>query len=323
VTAAAARLAAGQNGMRPVDPRRDLAGLADVIESAFADNLDPSGRRMASEMRRFGRMGWFGWLVGRVFLPPAAFPYGYVWLEQGRIVGNASLMPVQGASDRWVLANVAVDPAHRRRGIGRALVGACIDLARRREVRQIVLQVKSDNAAAHRLYEAYALVDRGTRVTWRLEGAAHWPAETNSAARPRRPAEWQAHWELARRLAPLGVVWPHPLRSSQFRAASWMSTDAWAHYVWPNTGAIQAVLSGRTDSMDGGQWFLLSELPARGLAEIPLLERALRGQRSGAVTVESEAGVGDEAFRSLGFHEVHRLTWMSLTLSGTESWGST
>ena len=82
MTAAAARLAGGRSGMRPVDARRDLAGLADVIDAAFADHLDSAGRQMTSDMRRYGRLGWFGWLAGRFFLPPAAFPYGYVWLDK-------------------------------------------------------------------------------------------------------------------------------------------------------------------------------------------------------------------------------------------------
>jgi ribosomal protein S18 acetylase RimI-like enzyme len=302
-----------------VDPRRDLVGLADVIETAFADSLDPAGRRMANEMRRYGRMGWFGWLMGRLLLPPAAFPYGYVWIEQDRIVGNASLMPVQAAPERWVLANVAVDPRFRRRGIGRALVGECLELARRRGVREVVLQVNADNGEARRLYEAYGLADRGTHVTWRLEGPAHWPAEeASSVARPRRPAEWQAHWELARRLAPLGMVWPHPLRPAQLRPSSWISSDAWAHWVWPSAGPIQAALSVRTDSVDGIQGYLLCDPRVQGSAEQPLLDLALRGRRDGTVVVESESGAGDEAFRLLGFRVVHRLTWMSLTLSGTE-----
>src|SRR5512134_3714944 len=110
-TATAAPRALPGDGMRLVDPRRDLSGLADVIESAFADSLDLAGRRMADEMRRYGRLGWLGWLLGRFLLPPAAYPKGYVWIEDGHLVGNASLMPVQGAADRWVLANVAVYPA--------------------------------------------------------------------------------------------------------------------------------------------------------------------------------------------------------------------
>lgn len=304
-------------GMRAVDPRRDLSGLADVIEIAFAGSLDPSGRRMAEEMRRYGRLGWFGWLIGHFLLPPAAYPRGYVWIEHGRLVGNASLMPVQGAVERWVLANVAVVPEFRRRGIARALIGNCLDLARSERAREVVLQVNADNASARDLYRQFGFVERGTRVTWRLSGRIEWPATALSpAARPRRREEWQAHWDLARRLAPVGLVWPHPLRRSQLQPAARLGMDGWSHWVWPSTGLLQAAISGRGGGSGGLPWVLLCEPQARGVAEIPLLERALRTERGAAeVLVESEAGQSDESFRRLGFSQVHRLTWMTVDLA--------
>jgi ribosomal protein S18 acetylase RimI-like enzyme len=317
VTAAAA-VRASRTGLRPVDPRRDLSQLADVIEIAFADSLDPAGRRMAAEMRRYGRLGWLGWLVGHLFLPPAAYPHGYVWVNDGRVVANASLMPVQGAPERWVLANVAVDPKFRRRGIARSLVGACLDMARRRGVREVVLQVKSDNTGARRLYESFGFAARATRVTWRgaRPGAS---TEIRGAvmARQRRPDEWQAHYDLARRLAPMGLVWPHPLRPGLFRPASWPGAEAWAHWVWPNEGPPRAALSTRMDAFGESQFYMLCEPSARGSAEQPLLERALAGYRRGGMTaVECDEGDSDDVLRRMGFREEHRLTWMTSGSSG-------
>jgi ribosomal protein S18 acetylase RimI-like enzyme len=302
--------------MRPVEPRRDLAGLADVIEIAFADGLDATGRRMTAEMRRYARLGWLGWLLGHFLLPPAAYPQGYVWIEQGRVVGNASLMPVQGTPGRWVLANVAVRPEYRRRGIARALIGGCLDLARREHVGEVLLQVKAGNIGARELYQGFGFVDHGTRVTWRLPESVRWPEVGDSpSARPRRADEWQAHWSLAQRLAPIGMVWPHPLRAASFRPASWAAAEPWAHWVWPNDGPPQAALSGRIDAIGSSQYFLLCDPAARGTAEVPLLAQALRGHRRAAGTVESAAGDGEAALGRLGFREDHRLTWMTITLT--------
>ncbi|HLE23995.1 MAG TPA: GNAT family N-acetyltransferase [Anaerolineales bacterium] len=322
MTAAAATGRVPRSGMRPVDPRRDLAGLADVIEIAFADSLDPAGRRMADEMRRYGRWGWLGWLVGHLFLPPAAYPQGYVWIDQGQVVGNASLMPVQGTLGRWVMANVAVRPEFRRRGIARSLVGACLDLARRERVGEVLLQVKTGNLAARELYRRFGFIDYGTRITWRLPGPVRWPEGGGSpSARLRRPNEWQAHFALAQRLAPIGLVWPHPLRASSFRSGSWAAAEPWAHWVWPSDGPVQAALSGRIDSTGSSQLFLLCDPSIRGTAEVPLLELALRGHHHAAVVVETEAGAGDEALLRLGFREDHRLLWMriGLTPAGREA----
>jgi len=308
--------------MRPVDPRRELAGLADVIEIAFADSLDPSGRRMANEMRRYGRLGWLGWVVGHLMLPPAAYPQGYVWIEEGRLVGNASLTPVQGTPGRWVLANVAVHPQFRRQGIARALVGGCLDLARRKQVPEVVLQVEAGNLGARDLYQSFGFTDQDTRVTWRLSGPPSWAeAGASSSARPRRPEEWQTHVEWAQRLAPVGLVWPHPLRPALLRPSSWVAAEHWAHWVWPMKGPFQAALSARMDSIGGIQMFLLCDGEARGQAEISLVELALRGRPpGGAVVLESQAGEADEPLRHLGFREEHRLTWMTIGLGATGGW---
>jgi ribosomal protein S18 acetylase RimI-like enzyme len=310
--------------MRPVDPKRDMAGLADVIEAAFADSLDAPGRRMVNEMRRYGRLGWLGWLAGHLILPPAAYPEGFVWVDGRRIVGNASLMAVQGAPTRWVLANVAVLPDFRRRGIARALVQSCIELAQRRRLKEIVLQVKDTNAAASDLYRRLGFGDVGTRVAWRLSLGA-WRGATGGQdpARKRQPEEWQAHYELARRLAPAGVVWPHPLRPSFFRPPAWPSSDVWSHWVWPAHGTLQAALSARSNPFDAHQLFLMCLPDARGRAETPLLEAALAGgPRGGWIVLEADADDSSEALRRFGFREEQHLTWMRMTLAPRQPGGT-
>lgn len=52
------------------------------------------------------------------------------------------------------ITNVAVHPEWRRRGIGRALLGAILDDARRRLLTVALLEVRPTNAGARQLYEA-------------------------------------------------------------------------------------------------------------------------------------------------------------------------
>jgi len=120
------------SGLRKVNSRRDMAQVADLIELVFRGDLDPFGLRMVREMRAMGRAGYLGWALNRLLLPPAARPQGFVWEADGRVVGNASLLAVNGFPERWVLANVAVGPGYRRRGIGRQMVEAAIELAMER-----------------------------------------------------------------------------------------------------------------------------------------------------------------------------------------------
>lgn len=59
-------------------------------------------------------------------------------------------------TDEIHLLNVAVDPAHRRRGIGRALVLDVIAYARAHGAAKVLLEVRASNAAAIALYEGLA-----------------------------------------------------------------------------------------------------------------------------------------------------------------------
>jgi [ribosomal protein S18]-alanine N-acetyltransferase len=61
------------------------------------------------------------------------------------------LAPAGGDGD---IQTLAVDPAARRRGLGRTLVTALIDEARRRGAREVFLEVRADNPGARALYDS-------------------------------------------------------------------------------------------------------------------------------------------------------------------------
>lgn len=56
--------------------------------------------------------------------------------------------------DEATLFNIAVDPAHQRRGLGRELLEAVIDAVEKRGVATLWLEVRASNAAAIALYES-------------------------------------------------------------------------------------------------------------------------------------------------------------------------
>ena len=58
---------------------------------------------------------------------------------------------------------LAVDAAHHRRGVGRALLAGTTDEARRRGLRRLELSVMVHNTAARMLYSAAGFVVEGTR----------------------------------------------------------------------------------------------------------------------------------------------------------------
>ena len=92
------------------------------------------------------------------------------------------------------VTNLAVHPDVRRRGIARALLGAVMEDARRRQVDLAFLEVRPTNAEALGLYERF-----GFRVIGRRKGyyfdtgedalvmEARLSAEPSESAAPRRP----------------------------------------------------------------------------------------------------------------------------------------
>lgn len=191
-------LAAGQasaGGLRPADVRWDLRGIADLLEEAFAGELDETGSQVIRELRFWSRWGWL-LKVLEWFLPPGErFAPGYVWVEGGRIVGYTMVRRLRPGSEGWLIANVAVAEGFRGRGIGRALVSACLEYAQAHGAPWVVLQVRADNIPALRLYRSLGFVEIGRIQLWRREAGypERLPADLREVpghrVRPARPSD--------------------------------------------------------------------------------------------------------------------------------------
>lgn len=73
------------------------------------------------------------------------------------LVGYAGLSAPTGSTQADI-QTIAVDPTHRRLGIGRALVQSLLAAARARAVAEVLLEVRADNSGAQRLYELAGFV---------------------------------------------------------------------------------------------------------------------------------------------------------------------
>jgi ribosomal protein S18 acetylase RimI-like enzyme len=310
-------------GLRPVTLPRHMAGIAELIEMVFGGTLDESSRRMLRDMRSLGSLGWLGVIAARMLLPPAAHPRGFVWVHENRVVGNASLMPVEGCPERCVLANVAVHPDYRSQGIGRALVEASIEKARNLKCRLLILQVKPSNSEARVLYEKLGFSVMTTRTTWvRQKAPIQVDLSTARHARERRAGEWMDQWAMAQRMHPEGLIWPFPLRRDLFQAPRGEGDIPWEaprHWVWGEEGRLQASLTAkRASDSSGWRLVLLVEHQARGKAERPLLAAALTKLRADQVSLllDYPSGLAEAELRDHGFTIHNTLSWMFLTLGG-------
>ena len=220
------------NGVRPVNLKTDLAALADLIEVAFADSMDSSGRAAVREMRALSRFGTgLGMLAGMSDLVQG-IGLGYVWIQDGQLVGNVSIYPANkhsGSGQAWIIANVAVQPEYRGRGIARQLMHTSMEAIRSRRGARgspvaAILQVEDNNVPARRLYDSLGFVTEGIWRMWRRSSSARIPLPLNNGQgyiTKLRRGEWRSAYGLAQRVRPYGLGWQRPLHKGQFRRSIW------------------------------------------------------------------------------------------------------
>jgi len=76
------------------------------------------------------------------------------------ILGYAVLWCVM---DQGELANVAVKPEHRQRGLGSYLLSRLLETGRERGIRTVFLEVRESNQAALKLYRRFGFSEVGLR----------------------------------------------------------------------------------------------------------------------------------------------------------------
>ena len=95
--------------------------------------------------------------------------------QDGQVVGYVRLTqpgPLPSHSHALLIDGLAVDPARRGEGLGRALVTAALEEARHRAARKVSLRVLAPNQVARRLYESCGFVVEGVlRQEFLLQGS--------------------------------------------------------------------------------------------------------------------------------------------------------
>ena len=185
-----------------MEPGRDLAGVARLIQTAFSDELDRAGMAALREMRNMSRLGpvlsWLDWASAEF----NEMLSGFVWVEEGQIVGNVTVSRAAPGSYRWIISNVAVAEPYRGRGIGRALMDAAVELIREWGGKVVTLQVRHNNPSAVHLYRGMGFQEIFGTTYLRLDWVP--PVEplplTCGTLRPRQLNLADAHrrYDLAR-----------------------------------------------------------------------------------------------------------------------------
>ena len=98
-----------------------------------------------------------------------ALPFSHCFLleDEGQVCGYCILSVL--FEDAEIL-NIAVSPAHRKKGYGKRLMDAMLEKARALEATQCFLEVRESNAAAISLYEKYGFSQYGVRKRYYADG---------------------------------------------------------------------------------------------------------------------------------------------------------
>ncbi|MDE3091934.1 MAG: GNAT family N-acetyltransferase, partial [Chloroflexota bacterium] len=198
------------HGARLFDPIHDLGAVAHLLEEAFR----PEHTFPLSTMPVLREVGVFLWTMSYAPVFPEMMT-GFVWVEDGRIVGNVTLNPGEGRLDRYMITNVAVKPSYRRQGIARALMQAAIDHLRTLNVKTALLNVRPNNPGTTTLYRDLGFAEVEMRGEWARPGSRGSPQGMWHAVslRPLRASDNRIAAELVRAATPANVQKYHAVRN--------------------------------------------------------------------------------------------------------------
>lgn len=181
--------------LRRLNLLHDLDEVADLVEIAFRDEPGRDIHQFRSELRSMRSVGPLLWGASRISPAGSDLLTGYVFESGGRIVGCLTLSRLAGRPVRWLVANVAVHPDFRRRGIARQLVQAAIEHAQVRGDGLLVLDVRRENTGAYQLYQQLGFTLREETAEWRWLPGNGWPQAVPAVLPirfdPLEPAQWR------------------------------------------------------------------------------------------------------------------------------------
>ena len=223
-----------ESGVRPFDIGRDLRPVAELIADAFTTELDPRGKAALREMRIMSHVSGLLKLLNRGTGELDDVFGGFVWVDRGRIVGNVTVQRADKFGSRWQIANVAVAPQSRGRGIARMLMRQALDHVEQSHGEWAVLQVYDHNTVARKLYESLDFEEIGATVTLRLDQLPQVERpEQVPGFRAFSAQHWQPLYELANSQLNGHAQWWRAVRRADFE----MPLDQQAlEWVWRTVG---------------------------------------------------------------------------------------
>jgi GNAT superfamily N-acetyltransferase len=306
--------------LRPINPRRDLGEVADLIELCFTDTIDPDGQRYLRRMRQAAQPRLNRWFDSTAF-QVSVTAEGFVWEESGKIVGNISLIPFTNVGRPiYLIANVAVHPDYRRKGIARALTMAALEWANKRPIRSVWLQVRDNNPPAVRLYESLGFIERARRTTWTVQpGNLKGEATPGVRIVPQKSRHWKQQRTWLRQNYPDELFWYWPIYPNAFRPGIWgtlvnaFTETRLRHWGVEQQGKLLGILTWRASTSYADQLWLAAPPESEDVVLQTLFsyirwrERARR-----PLSIDYPVGRAANTLYEAGFRPDHTLIWMEI-----------
>lgn len=309
-----------QGHLRKLDVRTDLEAVADLVEMCFADTLDMDGRRYLQQMRAAARssqlLSWTNALSEYSTHPMT----GFVWEDNGQIIGNLSLIPFNSKGERcYLVANVAVSPQHRDQGIARTLTMAALDHARSHRIASAWLQVRHDNPPALHIYQSLGFRERLRRITWRSVGdIKNLASPPGYAVERRRASNWHIQNKWLQETYPSEYSWHLSLDRTALHPGLWGMLYRFfmlkypRHWAVYDKGHLLAALTYLQAGTYGDNLWLAAPADADGKAIQALLIQARQDiSRRNPLTLNYPAGYHEDDICAVGFYPQQTLIWMS------------
>lgn len=307
--------------IRGFNPATDTDVVVDLIADSFTLHNDSEGMNVLRQMRDNARHAredlWYS-------PSPGSHP-GYVWLIDGQIVGNITIISfLDRLRHIALIANVAVKPEFRGLGIASALTQQALRFAKAKRAWQVWLQVSNENHAAQKMYQrlGFDLVRKVS--TWAIEdGRADLPEYFDPPqgyqVLNRRFWEWGKHKEWLHGSYPPDTRWYATVNFSAFSPTypgflNWDDPSRLSHFSLRKNGELLGVLTWqqglpRNDHL----WLALPEDPLENEHAFLLLANFLQNEwRQRSIKIEYPENRAEESFLKLGFKHTRKLNWMKL-----------
>jgi predicted N-acetyltransferase YhbS len=307
--------------IRRLDPKRDLACVADLVEDSFGLQNDPEGSSVVSQMRNLASFYRTYPLASAL----ATNQSGFVWEEAGQVVGNISLIPFHHRlKPIFLIANVAVTPGFRGKGIAKALTQHALRYTQQWGHSEIWLQVRSDNQVAIRMYESQDFHFCSALSQWAITASSHPPgslpglAASQFETRKRQQSDWPQQKIWLEWAYPRETRWYQSVELNLFSPWAWLNPLSWGqlmqleHHCLLENSQPRGILSlQRSETKTDNLWLCLPQNPDLNHLGRELLKQFLQKHWQGKrLFVEFPRGMAEEAFSSNGFTKLRDLNWM-------------